>query len=142
MSENPTAEQLVRNVTFHVERSNVVPTPVDPTLTNEGEAADAAATGAAIAAVIGNLRINEKAPVSNAITLYAGDIKVSSEEGAATVAEAIEAAGDKGAADIMYDADNLVTVKEALDDIYTVIDSELTEEDIDDIFDEVFGGDT
>lgn len=141
MSENPTAEELVRNVTFQLQRSNVIPTPVDPTLSNEGEAADAKATGDAIAGVISNLRVNEKAPTNNAITLYASDIKMSSDEGAETITAAIEAAGDRGADDIMYDEENLVSVKDALDEIYTTIDSELTESEIDDIVDAVFGGD-
>lgn len=142
MSEvTQTPEELVEEIELEVEDATIVPTPIDPTLSNQGEAADAKATGDAIAAVIGNLRVNEKAPVGNAITLYAGDIKMSGDEGASTVAEAIEAAGDKAAADIMYDPDSLTTVKAALDDIYTAIDSELSEEDIDDIVDEVFGGD-
>lgn len=142
MSElNPTAEELIRNVTFTLQRANVIPTPIDPTLSNEGEAADAKATGDAIAGVIGNLLVNAKSPVNNAVTLYAGDILMSDAEGAQTIAAAVESAGDKGAEDIMYDAENLVSVKDALDAINTTLDSELTTEEIDAIFDDVFGGD-
>lgn len=140
MSENVTVEDLVRNVTFSIQRANVIPTPVDPTLSNEGEAADAKATGDAIAGVLGNLRVNTKAPENNAVVLYAGDIRMSDDEGAQTIVEAVESAGDRDASAIMYDTENLTTIKDALDEIYETIDSELTEGEIDAIFDSVFGG--
>lgn len=141
MSElTPTPEELVEEVSFTVDDATVIPVPIDPTLTHEGEAADAKATGDAIAGVIGNLRINTKAPENNAVTLYAGDIKMSNIEGAQTIVEAVEAIGAKNASSIMYDAENLVTVKDALDGINTTLDSELTTEQIDTIFDNVFGG--
>ena len=142
MSElNPTAEELIRNVTFTIQRANVIPTPIDPTLSNEGEAADAKATGDAIAGVIGNLRVNTKAPVNNAVTIYAGDIYMSDAQGAQTISAAIESAADKDASEIMYNATTLTTVKDAIDTINTTLDSELSEEEIDAIFEEVFGGD-
>lgn len=164
MSElNPSAEDLVKNVRFTIQRSNVIPMPIDPTLSIEGEAADAKATGDAIAGVIGNLRVNTKAPVNNAITVYAGDIRMTDEAGSPTIAEAIGGAEGRDASSIMYDTDELITVKDALDDLYTsletdvseiydeiasevdginaTLDSELTEEQIDEIFEEVFGGD-
>lgn len=141
MSENnPSAEELIRNVRFTIQRSNVIPMPIDPTLSIEGEAADAKATGDAIAGVISNLRVNEKAPVENAITIYGTDIVLSDAEGAPTLDEAIGGAADRDASEIMYDAENLITVKGALDDLYVQIDTELTEDQIDAIFDEVFGG--
>ena len=59
MSE-PTAESLVRRIRVGVRTSSVIPTPIDPTLSHQGEAADAYATGQAIAGVIGNLRVNGK----------------------------------------------------------------------------------
>ena len=142
MSEvNPTAEELVRNVTFTLQRANVIPTPVDPTLSNEGEAADAKATGDAIAGIVGSLRVNTKAPVNNAITIYAGDILVSDAQGAQTVAEALIQSASMDASEIIYDSDNLVSVKAAIDGIKDEIDTELTESEIDAIFDDVFGGD-
>ena len=142
MSElNPTAEELIRNVTFTLQRANVIPTPVDPTLSNEGEAADAKATGDAIAGVIGNLRVNTKAPVNNAVTIYAGDIYMSDAQGAQTISAAIESAADKDASEIMYNATTLTSVKDAIDTINATLDSELSVEEIDAIFEEVFGGD-
>ena len=139
MSETtPTPEELVEELDYEVEDAEVIPTPIDDTLTISGEAADAKATGDAIAAVLGNLRVNTKAPSSNAITLYAGDIAVSDATGAQTIAEALEAVGDKTADDIMYDTVNLVSIKDALDAINTAIDTELSEAEIDAIFDSVF----
>lgn len=142
MSEvNPTPEDLVEQITLTVEDATVIPSPIDPTLSNEGEAADAAATGAAIAAVLTGATVNGKSPTGKAFTIYAGDIAMSSSAGAQTVAEAIASAADKDAADIMYDTENLVTVKGAIDAINTALESELTTEEIDGIFDEVFEGD-
>lgn len=135
-----TPTELIEEIEYEVEDANVIPTPIDPTLSIEGEAADAKATGDAIAGVIENLRVNGKAPSSNAITVYAGDIRMSSDESAQTIVEAIEAAGDKDAEDIMYDAVNLITIKQALDTINTTLDSELSTETIDTIWDQVFGG--
>lgn len=141
MSENnPSAEELIRNVRFTIQRSNVIPMPIDPTLSIEGEAADAKATGDAIAGVISNLRVNGKAPVSNAITVYGTDMRLSDAEGAPTIDEAIMGASDRDANDIMYDSGNLVTVKDALDDLYIQIDTELTEDQIDAIITQVFEG--
>jgi len=143
MSENtnPTAEELVRNVTFSLQRSTVVPTPIDPTLSHEGEAADAKATGDAIEGVFSGAKVNGKSFVNKESTLYAGDILMSDATGAQSIAEAISGIGDKDASEIMYDVENLVTVADALNGINETLDTELTEEQIDEIFDEVFGGD-
>ena len=138
MSEvnNTPEEELVEDITVEVEEAQEIPSPVDPTLSHMGEAADAYATGLAIAAMIARLVLNGKTAVANAITLYAGDILMSSAEGAQTIAAAIEAVSDKNAADIIYDTETLQTVKEALDEINT----DLTETEIDEIMETVFGG--
>ena len=139
MSEStPTPEELVEELDYDVEDAEVIPTPIDDTLTISGEAADAKATGDAIAAVLGNLRVNTKAPVSNAVTLYAGDIAVSDDVGAQTIADALEAIGDKTASDIMYDTVNMISVADAITTINTAIDTELSTAEIDAIFDSVF----
>ena len=90
--------------------------------------------------MISNLRVNEKAPVGNSITVYGTDMKLSDAEGAPTVAEAISGAEERDASSIMYDDENLITVGDALDDLYNQIDTELTEEEIDAILEEVFEG--
>lgn len=136
MSEvNPTPEELVETINYDIDSAEVIPTPIDPTLSIEGEAADAKATGDAIAAVVGTLRINGKLPVNNAVTLYGGDILLSNAQGAQTIAEAITAAGDKAASDIMYDSTNMISVGDALTDL----ENGISEEDIDEMLDEVFG---
>ena len=139
MSENtPTPEELVEEIDMTVDDATVIPVPVDPTLSNEGEAADAKATGDAITAVFTGAKVNNKAFVSKEVTLYATDIAMSNAAGAQTIAEALGSIGDKDASDIMYDSDNLVTVADALDEINTELETGLTDEEIDDIFDEVF----
>ena len=117
------ANNLVRRVGFTVRRANVIPTPLDPTLSHEGEAADAAATGAAIAGVFNNLSLNGKS--GSVIVLYAGDIALSNELGAPTIAEAISGISDKDASEIMYDAEHLVTIADAIDEINEDIESEI-----------------
>ena len=139
MSEvNNTPEELVEDIAVEVEEAQEIPSPIDPTLTHPNEAADAFAVGQAIAAVLTKLILNGKTAVANAITLYAADILMSASQGAQTVAQAIEAAGNKGANDVMYDPENLVSVKDALDAIDTAMGTDLTETEIDEIWDEVF----
>lgn len=133
-----TPQELVEEIEYEVEDATVIPQPIDPTLSIAGEAADAKATGDAIAAVFNGASVNGKSFTNKAVTLIASDIKVSGDEGAQTIAEALAAAASSTADDIVYDETNLVTVKDALDDVYETLDSELTEAQIDAIFDEVF----
>lgn len=141
MSEiNQTPEELVEEIEYEVESANVIPTPIDPTLTHQGESADAYATGQAIAQVLTGLLINNKALVNKILTLYATDILMSSDEGAVSIPTAIENIANRSASEIIFDEQELTTVKSVIDGINTALDSELTEEEIDDIFEEVFGG--
>ena len=155
MSEvNTTQEELVEEVsltvddapseqlTMSVMDADVIPVPIDPTLTIQGEAADAKATGDAIASAVGNVTVNTKPQDANHnITVYGTDISMSSASGAQTVSEAVTAIGNRTANDIIYDSENLVTIKSALDDIYAQIDTELSHDEIDAIIEDVFGGD-
>ena len=154
MSENnnPTPEELVRTVHFNItrntptvrfsaQRAAVIPVPIDPTLSIQGEAADAYATGQAIANVWDGATVNGKSPVGKAFTVYASDTLMSSASGAQTVDQAIEAVAGRTANDIVYDAENLTTVKGAIDGIKTDMDSEISEAEIVEIFDEGFGED-
>ena len=148
--ENP--EELLKTVHINIQQNtptvirsvrsaSVIPIPIDPTLTHQGEAADAYATGQAIANVWDGATVNGKAPVNKAFTVYATEMLMSSEQGAQNVAQAIENANGRTANDIMYDAENLTTVAGAIDGIKSDMGGEISEAEIDEIFEEVFGGD-
>ena len=148
---NATPEQLVETVNFQIEnatptvrhsmsRATVIPVPIDPTLSIQGEAADAKATGDAIAGVWSGATVNGKSATGKAFVVDATDILMSDDPDDQTVAEAIESVENRTAADIMYDAENLITVKGEIDSIKDEIDSEISESEIDEIIEEVFGG--
>ena len=120
----------------------VLKSMIDASLTTSGNAADAKATGdaiealaqateQAIGAVAPALVVNEKHFVEMEMTLYGSDIAVTNAEGAHTVSEAIAALQEKNASAIIYE-DN-VTIKQAMD-------SEISTAEIDEIFENVFGG--
>ena len=139
MSENtnPTAEELVRNVTFSLQRSTVIPMPIDPTLSNEGEAADAKATGDAIAAIAAVKKVNNTSPDSSGNAMvYATNIPMSDAVGAQTVSEAILSAQAQMANTIRRTTDNDQTVEAALEAIEAVCTDGCTNDEIDGIFDD------
>lgn len=140
MSENtnPTAEQLVRNVTFSLQRSTVIPMPIDPTLSNEGEAADAKATGDAIAAIVAVKKVLGQSPDStgDVTSLNATMIPMTSEEGAQTISEAILGVQAQTADTILYVAGNADTVKDVVDGIISDCTNGCTDDEIDAIFDD------
>ena len=140
MSENtnPTAEQLVRNVTFSLQRSSVIPMPIDPTLSNEGEAADAKATGEAIAAIVAVKKVLGQIPdeTGDVKTLNATMIPMTSEEGAQTISEAILGVQAQTADTILYVAGETDTVKSVVDGIITACTDGCTDDEIDAIFEE------
>lgn len=133
-----TLEQSIADLAADV----VLKTMIDTTLAISGDAADAKATGdaisslaettsQAIAAIAPGLVINSKHFVEMAMTLYGSDIAVTDASGAQTISAAIAALQQKDASEIIYDDE--ITIKQAME-------SELSTEDIDDIFDSVFGG--
>ena len=139
MSENtnPTAEQLVRNVTFSLQRSTVIPMPIDPTLSNEGEAADAKAVGEAIAAIVAVKKVNDQSPDSTgAVVINATQIPMTSEEGAQTISDAILSVQAQTADTILYVAGEADTVKSVVDGIITACTDGCTDDEIDAIFEE------
>jgi len=136
VSVNP--EELIETIDYEVEDANVIPFPIDPTLTIQGEAADAKATGDAISAIVSNMRINSKSAENNSFTLYGSDIRVTSGEGTQTIDQAIDELSDRNAGDILYDTENLITIGTKISEIDTAINTGLSTEDIDAIFDEVF----
>lgn len=164
MSELNT-EELAENIAYTVDDAEVIPTPIDPTLSNAGEAADAKATGDAIAAVLNNVSVNGKAATAGAVTIYASDILMSSAQGAQDIAEmmqdvggrtasdiiyadndtihdVVEAIDAKSAEDILFDPDETDTISDVVGSVTTALEAGISNDDIDDIFDAVFEEDS
>lgn len=164
MSELNT-EELAENIAYTVDDAEVIPTPIDPTLSNAGEAADAKATGDAIAAVLDSVSVNGKTATAGAVTIYASDILMSSAQGAQDIAEmmqdvggrtasdiiyadndtihdVVEAIDAKTAEDILFDPDETDTISDVVGSVTTALEAGITNDDIDDIFDAVFEEDS
>lgn len=154
-STNSTPEKLIEEVSYTVEDARVIPSPIDPTLTHEGEAADAKATGDAIRNI--QVSVNGKArdATTGALTVYASDIHISDEAGAQTIDEAIEGANARtGAAINLDDTEESPTIAEAyqaaaeyvneLNERLTAVEESSTDEmsadEVDDIYDTIMEG--
>ena len=138
MSENnPTPEELVENIDMEIEDSTVVPMPIDPTLSHEGEAADAKATGERIAAIEAVKKVLNQSPDSSGnVVINATQIPMSSEAGAQTISEAVMAVQAQTADTIYYVSGETNTVKTVVDGIITACTDGCTDEEIDEIFEE------
>lgn len=119
-----------------VEASPTTPNAIDNTLTQEGVAADAKATGDAIAAVFNGAKVNNKSFENKEVTLYAGDIAMSNEDGAQTVAAAVEAVGDRTAEDILFSSEGTDTTNGVVTEIWEAVANGCTNDEIDSIFDD------
>ena len=157
MSEtnNQIPEELIEEVGYTVEDAEVIPSPIDPTLSHAGEAADAKATGDAIKAVAVIVNGKSRDTSTGAITVYASDIPISGEEGAQTIDEAIDAANSRTGAEIALDgSEDSPTISEAyqgaaqyveqLDTRLTEVEQsatdEMTAEEVDTIYDTIMEG--
>lgn len=139
MSENtnPTAEELVRNVTFSLQREAVIPMPIDPTLSNEGEAADAKATGDAIAAIAAVKKVLGQSPDGTGdVTINATQIPMSAETGAQTISEAVQGVQAQTADTIYYVSGETETVKTVVDGVIDACTDGCTDDEIDEIFED------
>ena len=132
MSElTPTPDELVEDIQLEIDDAEVIPAPVDPTLSHEGEAADAKAVGDGLAERAKS--VNDQVPDSEGnIALDATQIPVSDEEGAQSVAEVIIALQGVTADSIHRTDENNQTVEEAL----AALETGYTDEEIDGLFEE------
>ena len=135
-----TPTELNEEFQMTVQDASVIPVPVDPTLSIQGEAADAYATGQAVQNATNGLSVNGKNFVNKAVTIYGTDIFVSDGENVQTVTQAIEAANERTADDIIYDTTELTTVKDAIEAVSETVDEAITDDEIDEVIEDVFGG--
>lgn len=135
-----TPTELNEEFQMTVQDASVIPVPVDPTLSHQGEAADAYATGQAVAAATNGMSVNGKSFVNKAVTIYGTEIYVSDGESVSTVTQAIESANERTADDIIFDTTELTTVKDAIEGISQDVDEPITDDEIDEVIEDVFGG--
>lgn len=125
------------NETFEetMDDATVITVPIDDTLTNSGEAADAAAVGAALAlkadiSQVTGISVNGENPdAQGAILLDASEIPMTDTAGADSVAEAIAEIDGKTAEDIVMGSEDETTIAEKISDTLTKSEQELTAEE-------------
>ena len=113
-------ENLNQGFQMTMESTDVITVPIDTTLTQEGEAADAKAVGDALAlkadaSAVTTIDVNgEEADNQGHIILYAGHVPMSSTD-STPVYDAIQAAAGRTAADIpMSDATGAQTIAQVI----------------------------
>lgn len=130
-------DQLNRTVRFTLSRDNVIPFPIDPTLSIEGEAADAKAVGDAIANISSVKKVNNQSPnASGEITVNATQIPMSNEAGAQSIAEAMNAAQGATGETIKRTSETEETIEEGMANIEDAITNGCTDEEIDALFED------
>ena len=150
-----TTDELIEEVEYEVADADVVETPVDPTLTIQGRAAEAKATGEAIRGIASSLRINAVAPVESVFHVYPEDIPMGEGEGVQSLADALSGLETRTGSDILLndsaDADTIAeaytaaaeycdSLNERLNTVEQSVTDEMTTDDVDTIFDRVIGG--
>ena len=123
MSEiNTTPEDLVEEIELEIDDANVIPIPIDPTLTHPGEAADAKATGDAIRRMGANININGVvADMDGTFHVYPADIPMSDAQGAQNVGQVLEDIGGRTGEDILINSESSETIDETISGITTGI---------------------
>ena len=135
-----TPEEMVEDIYYEVEDADVIPIPIDPTLSNPGEAADAKATGDAIRAMEQTLNVNGvHADNEGTIHLYPANIPMSAETGAGTLSQTLEEIGGRSGDEIMISKQSTKTISEVINEIDT---DSITNEQIDQMMGGWDNGDT
>ena len=116
------SENLNEIFTISMDDAEVITVPIDDTLSNSGEAADAAAVGAALALKadledIANIKVNQQAADNQGQIYLSGEDVPVSEADTRTIAAAIESAEGKTAADIAMGATDNITVAEKIEEV-------------------------
>lgn len=112
-----------------MEDSDVITVPIDATLTQEGEAADAKAVGDALAnkadrSDIVGISVNGESADNQGVILIDGTvIPVNDAEGAPTIAEAMEAVQDISAETVTMSDEDDTTVAEAIAEVKEAADA-------------------
>lgn len=115
MSENTSTSDLNDVFTVEFADAEVITVPIDDTLSNSGEAADAKAVGDALAGKadlsdIANIKVNAQAADNQGQILLSGEDVPVSDEDTRTIAVAIGAAEGRTAADIQMSSSDSTTI--------------------------------
>ena len=146
-------DELMEQVEEEIDDAPVVTVPIDDTLTHSGEAADAKKVGDQLALkadkteIPASITVNGKSKDNNNnIAVYSADIPYASGSGQQTVKEKIDDLNARTADDIPMEEGGTETIADAVDDInedieelQTDVAAEMSDEEIEDVFDEVFG---
>jgi len=132
VSEVNENQDLNEEVSYQIEDADVIPMPIDPTLTHPGEAADAKATGDAIRGMGANININGvRADLTGTFHLYPASIPMSGDQGAQTVEQVLTDIGGRTGADIVVDSESTTKIADALGSISESLADKIGSEDVD-----------
>lgn len=111
-----TPEELVEEVQYEIDGAEVIPTPIDPTLTHPGEAADAKATGDAIRNVGSTLNINGVTAVNGTFRVYPANIPMSDAQGAQTLATVVDEISGRTGEDILISSESSDSIADVIEE--------------------------